>query len=376
MGSKRVLLREGLGESILNQARNCARVVDLFCGAASVSWFAASKTDKPVLSCDLQEYATTLAGSVVQRTKPVDARLVDKLWLSAAGDFRSSLEGWDEALSLDQADLSTYNWRENAQKLCASEATSKSSLILRCYGGHYFSPTQALTLDAMLQVLPDDKLISKICLAATIIAAGDCAASPGHTAQPFKATSTAESYLRNAWLRDPFYYARKALVLICPLHAEKRGVVHKRDANTVAEDLKPSDLVFIDPPYSSVQYSRFYHVLETIARKSCSFVSGIGRYPPITERPNSYYCKKSSSLTAITELLKTLSGNGCRVILTYPQGQCSNGLAGEKIAETAKELFKVQQKSVHSVFSTLGGNKTTRDARKTSPELILELTPI
>ncbi|MDE2848159.1 MAG: DNA adenine methylase [Gemmatimonadota bacterium] len=375
MGSKRVMLNNGLGDILLAQTKPATRMVDLFCGAGSVSWFIASHLNKPVLACDLQQYAVILAGSVVKRIKSVDVEEIDKLWLIQAERIRAKLKGWDEAEKLDNARYSTAKWRRCAQQLCSSDSTAESPLVWRCYGGHYYSPSQALTFDSMLRSLPVDETHRELCLAAVIIAAGNCAAAPGHTAQPFKATQTAGSYLREAWLRDPFSYVRKALKTLCQIHAKKRGEVRVGDANKIAKDLNPTDVVFVDPPYSSVQYSRFYHVLETIARLSCGKVDGVGRYPPPEERPNSAYSKKRTSTKVITDLLRTLSTNGCKVVVTFPKDQSSNGLSGDKLHSIACEFYNVTLHSIMSTFSTLGGNRSNRDARKVSSELILILRP-
>ena len=354
------------------EVNSASRVVDLFCGAASVSWFAATELRKEVIACDLQEYATILAGSVVKRTKPTKAWVADG-WLSRAVRTRSRLKGWRLARKLDSAAGCTKTWRRCAQELCSSDAAATSSLIWRCYGGHYFSPTQALSFDAMLRALPGKGELRELCLAATIIAASCCVAAPGHTAQPFKATDTAAKYLRESWLRDPFSYARKALTLLCPRHAVKRGHAIVNDANQLAKQLKQDDVVFVDPPYSAVQYSRFYHVLETIARGACSEVEGVGRYPPPGERPNSRYSRKGTSMQAIDDLLCTLADKGSTVILTFPKAECSNGLSGEGLEDMAREMFHVKRKSVKTRFSTLGGNKMNRTARTVSNELMLIL---
>ena len=375
MGSKRVMLENGLGELLAAQAKTASRIVDLFCGAAFVSWFAATKLDKSVLACDLQKYAAVLAGSVVKRTKPIEAQNLDKLWLSRADRARRRLKGWQEASQLDTAEYSTATWQQRAQELCSSDEAAESLLVWRCYGGHYFSPTQALSFDSMLRSLPDDSEHRELCLSAVIIAASNCAAAPGHTAQPFKATPTAAAYLRDFWLRDPFHYARAALKKLCPLHAIKPGKAIVADANQVAKDLNSKDVVFVDPPYSAVHYSRFYHVLETIARGTCSRVEGVGRYPPPEERPNSCYSKKSFSSQTMENLLCILSTNGCKVVLTFPKGQCSNGLSGEGIEEMAQQFFQVTRQSVKTTFSTMGGNRINRVARKVSDELMLVLNP-
>ena len=375
MGSKRAMLQNGLGDLLRSECASADRVVDLFCGAASVSWFAAVNLGKLVVACDLQAYAAVLAGSVVQRTVALDSDKLCEEWIDAAKVSRFKMNGWNEAFELDNGAINTATWRKRAQDLCASGAGSKTPLVWTKYGGHYFSPTQSLSFDAMLSSLPTNQLRRDVCLAAVIIAASRCAASPGHTAQPFKATRTAGRYLREAWKRDPFAYTEQALKKLCHLHAAVPGKAEIGDANEIAKSLKKGDLVFLDPPYSGVHYSRFYHVLETIARGRCGIVDGVGRYPPSNERPNSAYSRKDRSSDAIKHLLATLAGQGCRVVLTFPKEKCSNGLSGDALENMAKQYFKVARKSVKTRFSTLGGNTANRAARKVSDELMLVLRP-
>jgi adenine-specific DNA-methyltransferase len=162
---------------------------------------------------------------------------------------------------------------------------------------------------------------------------------------------------------------------ICPRHANIPGGVLISDAINVASTLCSDDLAIVDPPYSSVQYSRFYHVLETIARGQCDTVEGVGRYPPISERPQSDFSKKSESKQALRKLLETLATVRATVIFTFPAGECSNGLSGKIIIETARTWFDVEEELVKGRFSTLGGNNTNRASREPSNELLLLMHP-
>jgi len=374
MGSKRAMLMNGLGELLRIEAKTCHRVVDLFCGSASVSWFSAQELGKPVLATDLQEYAVVLAESVIGRESPICAKQIKGIWLRRASDVRKSYSVWTKAQKLDSRGLNTAAWSKQARTLC-DEKASCGGLIWRSYGGHYFSPTQALAFDAMLESLPEGYNERKVCLAAAIIAASKCVAAPGHTAQPFRASRTAAKFLREAWLRDPFHYAMEALNMLCHKHALRRGEAKVGDANIIATELNENDLVFVDPPYSGVHYSRFYHVLETIARGRCGNVEGVGRYPPSSERPMSRYSRKRESTQAMKELLSKLSSRGCKVIVTFPAGECSNGLTGSNVERMAKALFHVERKVIISCFSTLGGNNHYRKARSVGKEMILMLSP-
>ena len=374
MGSKRALIDNGLGKIVSDASTSASRFVDLFCGASSVTWFVSTKLSKKVLACDLQEYAVVLASSVIERAGSADWREIERDWIGPARHAFQFLEPWKAAHDLDSENGEMFRWRTRAQRLCSEFDNNSSLLVTRCYGGYYFSPSQALAFDAMLQTLPVSKTHRRLCLAAAIIAASNCVAAPGHTAQPFKATATAGKYLREAWRRDPFLYASKALQRLCPLYARHPGQSLVGNANEIAMGLGVKDLVFVDPPYSAVHYSRFYHVLETIARGTCDSVTGEGRYPPSSDRPKSLYSQRSKSREAIVDLLRTLANNGCTVIVTFPGRKCSNGLSGEEIEDASKEFFRVERKSVQSKFSTLGGNKINRSARHHLEEFILVLS--
>jgi len=51
-----------------------------------------------------------------------------------------------------------------------------------------------------------------------------------------------------------------------PVRSRMRCVAHRADAVQVARDLGPIDLLYVDPPYNTRQYSGYYHVPEVIAR--------------------------------------------------------------------------------------------------------------
>lgn len=374
MGSKRLMLKNGLGNLILEHGKRARRVVDLFCGSGAISWFAAENLHRPVLAIDLQTYAIVLSRAVIGRDKPEDAIGLAHTWVEKAERERSKSNLWDCAAQLDNEYDNIELWVNRARELCTRP--SPIGPVWHAYGGHYFSPTQALTIDYLLKCLPPDEPENTICLAALISAASKCAASPGHTAQPFQPTETAGIYIQEAWRRDPLALCRNTLLDICPRNAQVVGEAIIADAIKYASTLNHDDLVIVDPPYSSVHYSRFYHVLETIALGYCGEPQGAGRYPPIEERPQSDFSRKGRSAQALGNLLQQLSQVGSTVIFTFPEGRCSNGLSGSTVIELARPYFTVGEQIVQGRFSTLGGNKRHRQARLPSSELILLLNPL
>jgi adenine-specific DNA-methyltransferase len=372
MGSKRSMLLNGLGEAIIKDARTASRVVDLFTGSGSVAWFAAEHTGAPVHAVDLQAFAATLAASVITRTRRVDAARLTRDWLDASRTSARRSRQWRTVAMFPTNGELTARAVHEARRLCTQDTGGP---IWRAYGGHYFSPLQALLIDQALRRLPVREPARGVCLAALISATSYCAAAPGHTAQPFQPTPTALPYIRDAWRKDPLAAAADALEMIASRHAVRRGTVAVGDAVDLANGLHPTDLVVVDPPYSAAQYSRFYHVLETVARGGAGAVTGVGRYPPREERPQSSFSRKGEALGALTCLFERLADAGPSVLLTFPAGDSSNGLSGSDVVRVAERWFQVEPRTVLGRFSTLGGNNALRASRTGSAELILRMTP-
>lgn len=375
MGSKRYMLQNGLGHLIRDNIASHSRFVDLFCGAGYVSRFVAQQYNVPVLASDLQKYATILTGAVINKTKPIDSDALSLRWIGRARTHLEKSLGYQKAKRYENKGLKTRKMVEEYRRLCEEDLSVGP--VWGAYGGHYYSPTQALKIDYLIKYLPSSEPERTNALAALIDAASKCAAAPGHTAQPFQPTATAKEFLFQCWALDPFEQTQKALLEVTKIHAIKKGEARVCDAEKMAEGLRENDLVFIDPPYSGVQYSRFYHVLETIARGECGPVSGVGRYPDLKERPQSAYSNTSESEDALENLMKKIAGKGSSVIFTFPLKECSNGLSGKDVKDIVQKNFRVKEELVHGKFSTMGGNnrEDNRPGRQKSKELLLYLTP-
>lgn len=372
MGSKRAMLGNGLGEALGRSLGEAKRVFDLFTGSAAVAWHISQRYETNVLASDLQEYSRVLAAAVIERTEAVTDRTWVDRWIERASGRLFDHVQWAEIDQLQQ-DLG---------KLDASEATSIARgqnlgddfPLSKAYGGYYFSVWQTGWLDALRATLPNEPDLRNLALASLIQAASRCAASPGHTAQPFKPNDSAGKFLIEAWRRDVPSIVRNRIDDIAPRHAMRKGEAHCMDAIELADRATPGDLCFLDPPYSGVHYSRFYHVLEGVARGEVGEVSGSGRYPDRSKRPASNFSMTSTSKRAFDDLLAILARRKVSVIITFPAGSASNGLSGEDIKAIAANHFRIEEEKVSSRFSTLGGDLRHRAARQDADELILTLS--
>ena len=123
--------------------------------------------------------------------------------------------------------------------------------------------------------------------------------SPWRHAQPFQPEGNGLTAIVEAWKRDPFYYAERILTDLTKRYANRIGMAKAGNAIDLLDLLEDGDMVFLDPPYSGVHYSRFYHVLETISRNTWENVSGRGRYPSSERRPKSDYSLRGKSIFGI-----------------------------------------------------------------------------
>lgn len=87
--------------------------------------------------------------------------------------------------------------------------------------------------------------------------------------------------------------------------------IYREDANTLVKKIN-ADVVYIDPPYSSRQYSRFYHVLETIVKRDKPELFGIAMKPKPENM--SKYCS-AKAIDSFNELISNL--NAKYIIVSY-----------------------------------------------------------
>lgn len=372
MGSKKNLLENGLGDILRHESKNSNRFIDLFSGTGSVSKYVAMNTKLEVIAVDLQEYSAIMSDAVLSRTGEFDTKVIFEQWIPEVLNKLQKSKYWGKANELNHLEAKNSQYVYLSRELCRQK--SLIGPVWNAYGGYYFSPLQALTFDYMLKYLPKDPKQRKVCHAAIISAASQCAAAPGHTAQPFNPKGNGLKYIIEFWGKDPIIYFESSLKKISKEYALVPGQGLSSDAEFFTKQISNKDLVFLDPPYSGVQYSRFYHVLETIARNKHYDVSGVGRYPSLSERPQSEYSNVGTSKKALIRLLEKLGETGAKLIFTFPEKVCSNGLSGDFIKEVASEWFTIETITSNSKFSTLGGNNIHRDARVHYNELVLILT--
>ncbi|WP_223788953.1 DNA adenine methylase [Marinicella meishanensis] len=247
------------------------------------------------------------------------------------------------------------------------------------YSGSYFSTTQAIDLDALrfaidgVCKLEDNYPLITIWLATASILIN----SPGHSAQYLKPNSPSSySKIKNGFSRDVWATFIGLLDDYSPCGNSswrRKNMVSKNDALLLLEKGLPEEvsIVYADPPYTNDQYSRYYHVFETLLLYNFPDSTGCGRYPE--GRFSSPFCLKTKIVNAFEQLFCGVFDHSIPLVLSYP----SDGLlskVGVDVVEFANDMFaKVEVIENQISHSTMGASKGSQ--KKSAVEYILTCHP-
>ena len=211
------------------------------------------------------------------------------------------------------------------------------------FGGKFFSHTDAKLIGHIREVIESDKdkLSDKelaILLASLLYSADKSANTVGHY----------DAYIKGHEIPDTFRFD-----LINPYKTKKSRIsISREDSNEFAHKLK-CDIVYIDPPYNSRQYSRFYHVLENITCWRKPELHGVALKPDPENMSD--YCRNKAKIV-FKELIDSLD---CKYIVvsynnTYESKSSSskNKMTLEDIETALSARGEVQRfETSHNFFN-------------------------
>jgi len=304
LGSKRGLLDHVV--PIIHRAWSGGRVVDAFSGMATIGL--AVSEFAPVTCVDYQEYARVVGHALVVRG-PGFNRCVDRA--------RWTLEGAKPV---------------------------RNGFFSRTYGGSYFTAVQAADIDsirAAVHVTHRLSTTAALTLCALYHGMSKAVAAPGHFAQPLNLASASRERTENVRQRS-LAFLDSILAETLPPPASMRNLAIRSDVTSFLSRFREKvDVIFADPPYSSAQYSRFYHLLETVTLADKPPVTGRGLYRPA--RYASPFCRKSEVREAFRAMVFAAACSSKSLVLTYPSATGAlNGLgwSAEDVARVAARYFK------------------------------------
>lgn len=371
MGTKRPL-----APLVAELASDCrpGACLDLFSGMCAVGQ--KLSTTRQIWSNDLQSFASLVAKcQFCSSNNPPSPRYTDQI---IGTNFRERLEKLLRDLSSEINEerdaISSYDWayfsREFERRIFLANRLQRGAgeryrLFLQRYAGTYFGKLQCVEIDSIRFALDQSEIDTNFmdwCLIALCSAVSRCANTTGHFAQSLAPKQSNIQKLvnqrkRSVW--DEFLRALDRLTTFGSKKWRSYNRVFQYDALSLLrkkDQLKDVGVVYADPPYTSDQYSRFYHIYETLILYDYPAARGRGLYRD--GRAVSSFSHATKVKASIDRLILSTFELGADLILSYP----SNGLlknSRQKIMESIKRHYGREPDVVplfHS-HSTMGASK-------------------
>jgi len=252
------------------------------------------------------------------------------------------------------AKLAAYRLRPQQFPYCLASSYFASA---------YFGIEQAIEIDSIRYAIDQSpkKLRSRY-LCALIRAVSHCATAPGHFAQyliPRDRSNTLYiSRIRQRSVLTRFLAALASFPTIECLD-RKKNRVFRSDATTLLskrrnEFPKRDFVIYADPPYSKAQYSRYYHVLESLILYDYPDCDSKGRYRD--DRFQTDFSRIAGVVDAMTKFVRAAAELNAPLYVSYP---CHGLLvdAGGDLRSILKTHYDVVRLVTQEPLnhSTLGG---------------------
>ena len=377
MGSKRELIEVIFNEIHKNYEDEV--VCDLFAGTSTLSGGIGHSVE--MISNDIQQYSSVFSKTYLgDYGGELSLGLIDDILFKASKYVASIKERFSDYTFSYSSELTLEDFQNielSQQDLIKTDFSSfEYHLFIKNYSGTYWSYEQCLWIDSLRKVADDykDQTVYYPILSSLMFAMAYTAQSTGHYAQYRDANNDSS-------MMDILIYRRKELF---PLFAKKmRELVsflgqnklkHKvlsLDYAKCLEEIPEKSLVYADPPYTFVHYSRFYHALETLVRYDYPEVKFKGRYRD--DRHQSPFCKKTEVEQAFEKLFLGVYRKKSKLILSYSN---TGMISLEHIVKIMNKVFNseysITSNAIQYNHSTMGRSE---DKQRKVKEYLITAIP-
>jgi len=193
------------------------------------------------------------------------------------------------------------------------------------FGGKFFSNNSAKIIGFIRENIEENKnnLTEReyfMLIASLLYTADKIANTVGHF----------DAYFKKDFVNDSFF-----MKPIDPIDTKEISIFQE-DTNVLAKKIK-ADVVYIDPPYNSRQYSRFYHVLETLTKWDKPKLYGVALKPDPENMSD--YCRANAK-EKFAELVRDIDAQFLVVSYNNTYDSKSNS---SKNKITLQEIGKILQ---------------------------------
>lgn len=361
MGSKREIL-DFVTNTIKSLDVRSQWFCDLMAGTGIVS--GALKSDYNIHANDIQRFSAILSNTYLLNIK-------GSIEPQKLNEIKSEIQALVEEFKIRYPELK-YNYddvknlndfihlEQQQQGLIEKNFEIGFHLFTKYYSGTYWSFEQCLWIDSIRAIAERYKRKPEYytIISSLIYAMSYNSQSTGHYAQyrDAKSESSMMDILnyrkKNIW----DYFEKKFNELIISINGyAKEFRITNLDYLDCLRIIEEDSIVYVDPPYQSVHYSRFYHTLETLVRYDYPKVLYKGRYRD--DRHQSPFSIRTKVEMAFEKLFSGVKDKRSHLVLSYSD---TGMITLAKIKIIADSIFKNEYKhsllSIDHTHSSLGRN--------------------
>ena len=273
-------------------------ICDLMAGTNSVSY--ALRDSFRVITNDVEEYSYVISKSIICNS--------------------------DNALYID--------YLERMKTLYDYNMTYKEyNYFYLNYSDKYFSPKQCLEIDSIRYAIEELNIGKDVYLTALMYAMNNAQSTPGHFAQFLPKGHPRVQSLRKISIWEVFKRKMYELATVKP--SKYKNLALNSDYRKILEDdnfVNQVDCFYIDTPYTGEQYSRFYHLLNTIVKYDSPQINFKAGYRK--DRFKSNFSLRTKVKEEFNYMIDKIAKNKKNIIMSYSD----KGLLTE---EELLEIFKI-----------------------------------
>lgn len=321
MGSKREILDFIMG-SIEILDIDSEWFCDLFAGTSVVG---CSLQDEYNLQInDIQSYSSIFANTYLLNLKEIidDVRIkeIEERVTTLVNEFYKTYPDLRFHYSVNSNFAELEKLEQDQQKLIEKRFELGFNLFTKCYSGTYWSFDQCIWIDSIRAVAEEYRGQPEfyVILSSLIYSMSYTSQGTGHFAQFRDMNESNMNDIMIYRVREIWpLFEKKFLELtnnldVTSAFEHRITTLDYIDCLRIIED---NTIVYADPPYSSVHYSRFYHAIETLVKYDYPQVKYKGRYRE--DRHQSPFGKKTEVKNAFKTLFEGVKARNSHLILSY-----------------------------------------------------------
>ncbi len=408
-GSKQKL-RDFIFDNLSQYLPTDKALLDIFSGSAAVSEIFKNKC--LVFANDTELFASIIADAILNKPEALSDKFYLRFNELYSKNYQHITNFFEQYLSLEETFIATNDktglinlyeayptiWNKAISPITEKEITATAlrnsgeyCLFLSYYANSYFGIRQSAEIDAIIKTINStDTACHNVLFACLFYAMKEVVFSKdGHMAQPLNLTKDYARLIkqRKKSIYECFLKKYSEYLNIEPAVCSGHNLVYNEDFNVLLgrDCMKDVGLIYADPPYTDMQYSRYYHLLNVAARYNFpepSIVQGKYTTGLYTEgRYQSKLSQRNAAKSQMTRLVSFCAQNNINLAISFAYPQDTENQATDRyvmsiddILDATKRFFPIDK--IRVVTQTYNhANQRNSTQKKVLEYLVLCGTP-